>query len=401
MASMSTIQARIRSFVMKHWVVLVAVLGIIGVLSAGLLFRIDSLLPGGYSAHEVATYNNAASLKDIWHNPINAPYEIVVHILRSVFPGHLVTVRLTSIFVGWLTILIFFWLLFKWHGLRTALFGTLLFGTSSWFLHTARLGTPDVVLLGLFSIVACGVWLREHRAPGAVLLGLVISSLLLYTPGMVWFLGIGLLWQWSSIDRAFKHNKGSLGIGTLLFLAIVAPLLWHFYQHPAHIADWLCLPDSWAQPLHLLRNIIDVPLAVFVRGQANPETWLGRLPLLTVFSTVMFAIGGYVYMRHAKLARVKLFVLLGILGSIVIGLSDDKISLTVLVPFVYMVVAAGVGYLIEIWFNVFPRNPLARSLGALAVAAVVGITCVYNIRSYFIAWPQADITQALFQREKP
>lgn len=398
---MSSIQARVRSFIVQHWMVLASIVGVLAVVSGTLLYRLGSLLPG-YSANEAVTYQAGTSLRAIWENPINAPYEIVVHALQMILPDNLLTVRMASVFVGWLTVLIFFLLVYRWHGLRTALFGTLLFGTSSWFLHTARLGTPDVVLFGLFSIVACGVWLREHRAPGAVILGLLISSLLLYTPGMVWFLGIGLLWQWSAIDRAFKHNKGSLTVGSLLFLASLAPLLWHFYKQPAAIADWLCLPDSWSNPLHLLGNILEVPLSIFFRTpEASPETWLGRLPVLAIFGTVMFILGAWVYMRHAKLARVKLFALLGVLGSIVIGLSDNQISLTVLVPFVYIVASAGVGYLIDSWYSVFPRNPIAKGIGAVMVAAIVVVSCVYNMRSYFVAWPQATVTRQVFTVEKP
>lgn len=398
---MPRMQAAIRNFVKQHWIVLICIVAVFAVISAGLLFRLGSLLPG-FSVNEVATYHASTSLKEIWQNPINAPYHTLVHALQMALPNNLITVRMASVFVGWLTVVIFFLLVHRWHGLRTAIFGTLLFGTSSWFLHVSRLGSPDVVLFGLFSIVACGVWLREHKASGAVILGLLISGLLLYTPGMVWFLGIGLLWQWGSIDRAFKHNKGSLTLGTVLFLGILAPLLWQFYKHPGRISEWLCLPDSWAHPLHLLHNIIDVPFAVFFRSDvANPETWLGQLPLLTIFGSIMFLLGAYVYARHAKLARVRLFALLAILGSIVIGLSDGKISLTVLVPFVFIVASAGVGYLVEIWYAVFPRNPIAKVLGAIIVSAAIGMACIYNIRSYFVAWPQASATRELFTHQKP
>lgn len=398
---MPRMQAAIRNFVKQHWVALVCIGVVIAIVSTALLFRLGTILPG-YSANEVATYHASTSLKEIWLNPINAPYHVVVHALQSVIPNDLIAVRMASVFVGWLTIVIFFLLVHRWHGLRTAIFGTLLFGTSSWFLHVSRLGTPDVVLFGLFSIVACGVWLREHKAPGAVILGLLISGLLLYTPGMAWFLGIGLLWQWSSIDRAFKHNKGSLTLGTILFLGTLTPLLLHFYKHPGRISEWLCLPSSWSQPLHLLHNIIDVPIAIFFRSDvANPETWLGRLALLTIFGSIMFLLGAYVYLQHARLARARLFALLAVLGSVVIGLSDGKISLTVLVPFVFIVASAGIGYLVETWYAVFPRNPIAKILGAVIVSAAIGIACLYNIRSYFVAWPQASATRALFTHEKP
>lgn len=397
---MSNLAVKLRRFYIRHWQALTAIIAIgIGVAGA-LTWKLSSLLPG-YSPRELEAYQASVSLHTIWNNPFNAPYHILTHVFTYVTPDNLLATRLASVAWSWVLLVIFGALVYRWFGTRAAVIATAIFGTSSWFLHTARLGVPEVCFLGIIALVACGVWLRERKAGLAVIIGLIFSAALLYTPGMVWFVAIGLLWQWKHIDHAFKQHLGSVTIGAVGFLAGISPLVWHLYKHPSTIKQWLCLPETWSHPLHLLHNLADVPLALFYRGQSNPEIWLGRLPVLSIVGTVGFVLGAYIFTKHFKMARAKLFAGLGILGSIVIALSDGAIPITVLVPFVYIIVAVGLDFLIERWLTIFPRNPLARSTGAFFFTILVAMTCIYNVRSYFVAWPQATVTRQVFTVKKP
>ncbi len=389
--------AQLRRVLSRHWKPLSAYLLVFLVTGSALVWQLKNLLPG-YSKSEYAHYQASSTFHLIWTNPFDTPYHLLVHAFGYLFPDNLIVVRLASAFIGWLALLTFCALLYRWYGHRTALIGTLLLGTSSTFLHTARLGVPTVCFLGIIGLVACGVWLRERKAGLAVILGVLLTALLLYTPGMVWFIGIGLLWQWKYIDKAFKQHLGFVTLGGLLFIAGLLPLGWKLYKDPGLIRHWLCLPDTWSLS-HIAHNLIDVPLAIFFRGQTNPETWLGRLPILSVFSIVAFAIGAYVFYKYVKLARTKLLLGLATLGSIVIAVTNGAAPLTVLIPFVYVVVAVGADYLIGLWLNVFPRNPIARSLGIGLFSIVLAITCFYNIRSYFVAWPQASVTRNVFRQD--
>lgn len=392
---------RLRLIASEHWAALTSAGALFLITITGLLFRLNTLLPG-YSTSEATAYHAADSLKTIWDHPLNAPFEILVHGLRYLIPDNLIVVRLVSVLIGWLTLIVFTFVVFKWHGWRAAVMSSLLFGLSAWFLHVSRLGTPQSMFFGLFLLVGCGVWLREKKAGLAAFLGLALSAVLLYTPGMIWFLGIGLILQLPSIDRAFKKQAGAVVLGSAFFVAIMAPLVWHFYNFPTEIRAWLCLPTDWSNILHILRSIADVPQAIFFRAPVdNPEHWVGRLPVLSVFATVMALAGLYVYSRHIRLARVRIILLLVIFGAIVIGVSDGQIPITPLVPFIYLVAAAGLGYLIDIWYEVFPRNPLARALGMTVISLTLATACLYNVRSYFTAWPQANVTRILFTVKKP
>lgn len=386
---------QLRRFWMRHWQALSGYTATFTLIAGLLVWKLGSLT-GGYSATEQQTYQASISLASVWESPFNAPYHIIVHALSYIAPDKLMATRLASVTIAWFMIIMFAVLVYRWFGTRTAIIGTLLFGTSGIFLHVARLGTPDSVFMGIITLVALGVWLRERKAGLAVILGLFISGALLYTPGMIWLVAAGLFLQWKHIDSAFKKHLGSVALGSIGFLALVAPLFYKFYKDPELIKTWLALPQDWSQPLHFLHNLVDVPLAFFYRSQFDPELWLGRLPMLSIFSIVMFLLGTYLFCKHYKLARVKFFVVLGLVGSVIIALADGSIPIIALAPFAYIVVAAGANYLIQLWLQVFPRNPLARTVGIAFFGIIVMMTCVYNMRSYFIAWPQATATQEVF-----
>lgn len=359
-----------------------------------LLWRLGGLT-GGYSANESATLAASLSVHTIWDKLFDAPFYAVVHVLTYITPHDLLATRLASALVAWVGLVLFCILAYRWFGTRAALIGTILFGCSSWFLHVGRLGVPQVMFLGVIALVACGVWIREKRAGIAVILGLTLAGGLLYTPGMAWFVVLGLIWQWKHIDAAFRKHLGSVSIGALIFLATLVPLAWRFYHTPSLIKVWLQLPANWNQPLHFLHNLIDVPLAFFVRSPVNPEQWLGNLAILDIFTIIMFGLGAYIFCKYFKLARVKLVVGLAIVGSIVIAITGT-VPLTALVPFAFMVVTAGADYVLEVWLHVFPRNPLARWLGISLFGLVIAMACVYNLRAYFVAWPQTTATRDVF-----
>ena len=392
---MDTKKARLQALAKRHWQPLSMFGAVFLLIAFALVWRLGTLVPG-YSANEVQAYQQSLSLSAIWNNPLDAPFHILTYIFTHIIPDNLLAVRLSSVTIAWFTVVIFSILLYRWYGTRTALIGTLLFGTSSWLLHVGRLGTPQVCFLAIVALVACGVWIREQKGGLAVIIGLVLATALLYTPGMVWFIAIGLLWQWKHIDTAFKKHLGSVSLGAGAFLAGIAPLGWRLYQSPELIKTWLGLPAQWQTVDQYLRSFAEVPLAIFLRGQENPELWLGRLPLLSIFSIVGFGLGMYIFWKYFKLARVKLCIALGFLGSVIIAVTDGAVPLTVLVPFIYIVVALGASYIIDLWLHVFPRNPIARQLGLSLFSIVILMTVTYNLRSYFVAWPQATITRTIF-----
>jgi hypothetical protein len=184
--------------------------GVLMVLFGLLLwFRLGSLT-GGYSAEEAAALQAGSSLSQIFENPLNAPFTLLTYLFSLIFTGEqaLLSVRAAATVIGLLTLTAFYWLVRHWHGERTAVLGTVVFGSSAWFLHTARLGTPDVALFLLLVLVAGSVWFKKTDYYAILFAGFILTAALLYVPGMIWPVLFVTLWQAKTILRFAKNILG-------------------------------------------------------------------------------------------------------------------------------------------------------------------------------------------------
>jgi 4-amino-4-deoxy-L-arabinose transferase-like glycosyltransferase len=385
----------LRGVLAKYWQAAAFYGGLLLVFGGLLGVQLGSLTHQGYSAGEVYAWRAGMSWRDIFHHPLNAPYEALVRLLGYLHPHSLITGRLASTIFALGTLTAFYWLVRYWYGMRTAFFGTLLFGSSAWFLHVGRLGTPEVLMFGLLMLAACGVWFRHSKQGWVVALLMLLAAVFLYVPGMVWFVAAGVLWQWRTIDRMFKRHLGFVTLGGFLMLAALVPLalaMYHTPQLARQVAGFV--PGEWPHPVAAVRAFLEVPVHLFFRGPELPEQWLGRLPVLDIFTTAMVFLGAYVHSKHLKLMRAKLLATILLLGAGVVALG--YVSLSVIVPFVYIVAASGIGLLCDRWFAVFPRNTIAQSVGLGLVSLAVLASCSYSLRHYFVAWPHAPATAPAF-----
>lgn len=390
---------QLKQLLLERW----RIIGLYGILFAalGLLltWKLNTLLPG-YSGAEHAAYVTALSVGNILDNPLNAPYAILVKVLSLIDGDSLLATRVVAVGFGLAILGAFCWLLKQWHDTRTAIIGTVLLGTSAWFLHAARVGTPEILMFGTIALVAGGVWLRQSKSWLALLACFALAALFIYVPGMIWFLAIGLFWQWRTIDRVFKQHLGIVSVGALVLLLAIVPLGWAIYKDHTIFMQWLALPTTLPNPLEIIKNIARVPYHLVASNAPNPAMWLGTAPVLDIFSAAMFIMGGYLYLRHITLIRTPVFLTALIAGTVLIGLGGGA-SYSLILPFIYVIMTAGVAYLLSQWLAVFPKNPIARGLGVALVIVLVAFTCTYHLRHYFVGWPQAQATHDVYTIEKP
>lgn len=363
-----------------------------------LWFQLGKLL-GGYSASEQAALQASNSLRQILDNPVNAPFNIIAYLFGLAHIGSeqsILPLRAAATALGLLTLTTFYWLVRHWHGERSAILGTIAFGCSAWFLHTARLGTPDILMFMLIGLVACSVWLKQTDNPLVLLVGFGLVAGLLYIPGMIWLLIAASIWQWRTITRLFKEHFTLMSLGSLGVLVLITPLVWASYKSIETAKLIAGLPaEGWPQILDALKNLALIPYNLLVRGPLDPENWLGRLAILDAFCIAMLVLGGYMYFRHIKLARSKMVVVALVVGSLLIALGG-AVSISILIPFIYVLIAAGIGLLLDRWQKVFPRNIIAQSVAVGLVSIAVIAVSWYGLRHYFVAWPNAPATKQVF-----
>ncbi|HVX23973.1 MAG TPA: hypothetical protein VG992_01360 [Candidatus Saccharimonadales bacterium] len=356
----------------------------------GLLFYHLGSLPKGLSSEEVSAAQTAYGWHGIIAHPLNLPLELLRSLVFQLSPSHgQFLTRLPNACFGVLAIIAFGWLLRWWHGTRTALFTTALFACAAWTLHVSRLASNDVLYLwGVPTLLLLHVILQrpDKPKPWVQYGSLALWGLLLYIPGMVWFVLLELWQLRSSIAGSWKHFhlwwQRTLYVLTGL---IWLPLLVIDLTRSEEWRHWLGLSNHWPNIMHYLREVGVVIGHLFVRGPNSPTLWLGRAPLLDVFTLVVSALGLYFYVRHWRSGRSRLLASYLAIGILLVAIGG-AVSLSVLVPILYLAAGTGMAYLLHEWLQVFPFNPLARALGLGLVIAAIALSCIYNIRAYFVAW---------------
>jgi len=364
-----------------------------------LWFGLGDMLPG-LSRQEAAQAASADTMRELINNPIGLPHKAVQFATLQLGNGDGM-VRSASALIGLLVLGCFYYVLRSWYTRRVAILGTLTFATSAWFLHTARSGTEASMYLLLFGAVACVTWLQRSRGSiPAVLASALLALILLYIPGMIWFVVPAILWQLDRISEIAKGRNPAILVAISLFvLAALSPIGWAMYQHPDLIKTYFGLPQTMPDPVQVAKNIAHIPVQLFVRGPDNPALWLGRLPLLNLFTSVMFAIGLYAYAQNRKLDRVGFALFVFVVGGLLASIGGP-VSLTIFLPFVYLISVSGIALMLQKWFTVFPLNPFARSSGTILMTIVVLLAAFNGFSHYFIAWPNTPQTKQVFSPDR-
>lgn len=382
----------------NYWSILIGALALIASSFAIFIFKLGKLLPG-LSRSELLTIQSSTLLESIINYPLYAPYRLLQFSWLQISKGTIVEMRSVSVFYAWLSILLFYYVVRSWSTVRVAVFGTILFATSAFFLHIGRLATPEILyMFSILLIIAFGLLAqKKYRPNSTIILGSLIFAFMLYVPGMIWFVLAGVLFKQSFIRESFsKANIASIFLGFLILLTSLLPLGYAIQQNTKIIKPILGIPVVLPSPNEIINNIKDVPVNLVFRGPDDPVRWLDRLPIIDFFILTMSVLGLYVlFTVHRKLDKKTIFIGVFIVGLILIGITSP-ISVSIFVPVIYILATSGIGLMLQQWFTVFPKNPFARSVGLSLIILVISGTVYYNAIHYFKAWPNAPETKKVF-----
>lgn len=372
---------------------------IIMVLASLLLTKLGSLTKGGLSHAELQTSLATYGWHGVFQDPLYLPLKLLRSVVYLAFNDHnfLVT-RLPNAIIGVLTIGMFALLIRIWHGNRTAILSTILFATSAWVLHVSRLASFDVLYLMLTPalLLSIAAMQRYSTRPAVFYGALLLWGSLLYIPGAVWLVALTIYWERKAVLIGWRHFKSV----RQRFLYVLAGLIWLplliiELSRAGALKFWLGLPSNFATPLNILKKFWEVIFNIVIHGPSNAEVWLPKAPIFDIFTLVMIGLGIYFYAKHWRVGRARILLSFFLVGTVLISLSGP-VGFSLIVPLMYICVATGIAYLIHEWLQVFPINPFARILGISLVALAISLSCFYNLRSYFVAWPHNTITQATF-----
>lgn len=366
-------------------------------------FKLDDITPG-ISPNEQPTVtlvqSRSLSGRDILENPLYLPYKMPMYILEKLGLTGLLWIRSIGAMFGLISVLSFFYIAKYWHSTRVAFLGTVIFLTSSWLLHASRLASPETTYLLLSLLLLIGTRIEQGDHPFIMLSSAtLLGSLLLYVPGLVWLIIPGAVWQRKRILDQFADVKKLWNILIPVgFLLLMLPLLYSLIANPELLPEWLGLGNNFSGIRAEVVELIKLPVQLLVISNPNPLITIGRIPVVDIAAGALAVIGVYFYTLKLRLDRsITIFTLL-LLGSILAVVLDLQ-TLSIILPFFYLLSCGGIALLFHQWFKVFPRNPLARGIGIFLITAVVLSSSFYNLKHYFVAWPNAPQTKQHFNIE--
>jgi hypothetical protein len=218
---------------------------------------------------------------------------------------------------------------------------------------------------------------------------------------MLWFELFGLIILLPSVKRQLRHLPSTHLAGYMgVFLVIILPLIIASIRTP-HVALLAAgLPQHLHTLSHIGSNFLNAVLSIGIRSNGDPFLWVGHAPLLNIIELVLLVIGIYYYLYEARTARA-VFWGGGTLLSIVLISLGGGVGFASLIPLLYLAVAGGLVRLLCVWFGVLPRNPIARATGIILISAMLFFSILYQVRSYFVAWPHAITTKQIFDHRLP
>lgn len=379
-----------------HWLRLLGVVVLVVALFA--IYAVP-ILPSNltYSANEVNSHQFAGNIWNIIHNPSFSPYYFWVWLPIAFGQETLLWARVLSAIFATATVFLTYFVLRAIFSKRIALLSTLLIGASTAMLHASHLGTPDVMLLfgqaALFSTLPLyrHVWQR----PALVYLFAVMLPLLLYIPGMIWFVGLWLVFQRKAVTELFAKLTPAhrAGVGTVMALLLI-PAVFASIGHLATFLQLLAVPQHFPDLQELWLRTRNLFTGLAWRYPGGEGLALFRAPVLTLIE-ISLGLMGLAAQFKRPISKGNVFILISTL-SLLLFVIIGGLSYIALMPVLYVLIAGGIYYLLTQWHRIFPSNVFARFIANTVILAMIAIVLVFHIRSFFVAWPHSPAAHRLF-----
>lgn len=359
-----------------------------------------SIMPPGSADIEVGYVKTNSSFQSIGVDPLSLPHKLATFASRQINDSVRFVRAISIIFFGICTVALYR-ILKRWHSDKIGLFAAAMFATNATVLAIARLASPEVMLFGWSIVISLLLWLRHGNSHSIAPFTLALAATaLIYVPGAPYFFLLLIIIFSNKILQTFRAMRRlSFYISLSLGLIAITPLLLSFINDPSLLRAWLLIPDNiaWAS---IPKNIWQVPSAFIYKAPTDPLINVSSLPIFDVASGGFFLVGLYAYQRHIRLERTRIMLLTASLSVVLGALGQTLSAILILLPFVYSVIGAGISYLLDQWYAVFPKNPFARSAGLLLITIVLLMSVYYQMTRFLVVWTNAPETRETYSRSR-
>ncbi len=359
---------------------------ILGLAFAATVIFLPLLTPAGLSAAEMESATTSfnihfTSLAD--GNIVDLPYHILQKLSILLFGLSIYSVKLPSIFIGLLLGLLLILLLNRWFKSNVALFASVITVFSAPFLFLAGSGTPLIMLVFWPTFLLwLGSKIQGDKHPSSFYaLAFAFALLLsLFTPHLVYLAIFIILFAIFNPHLRFtvkKLSKIALFTTIAIIVAGLTTLTLLCIKQPALISS-LLLTDNFS--INTFLDNLRLAFAPFFSWGGGVDSTL-LSPLIGLGSFALAFVGllsttkGFFASRNAIASCFIIF-------SIALAGLRPEAAILLILPFAILI-AHGLRYILEKWYNLFPENPYARIFAILPISLLLGIIIISDM-SHFI-----------------
>ena len=375
----------------------------IALLLSALLFFAGLYLPGGLSQAEMTSVVRSAALSMSDPSTLavpNLPYYGLQSGIFALFGVTLFTIKLPSLILALLSALGFILLLRRWFKPNIAVLTSLIVITTGQFLFIAQSGTPSIlyvfwpVLLLLLGTQVTRV--KKYRFLWKILFA-TTAALSLYTPLAIYPLiavVLAIVFHPHLRNVVRRLSKVRLTAVVLIFLALIAPLVWLIVQTPQLGLTLIGITKD-ALPIDLGENILTILRQYFLFW--NPSVTEVMTPVFGLGSAILITLGLYRLFRTRETTRSYL-IIFWIICLLPVLLINPMFTTVTFVPSMLML-AAGLTSLISYWYRLFPLNPYARISGLIPIVILVGALIATGVARYVYGYHYSPQVSTLFSTD--
>lgn len=362
---------------------------ILGIAFAVLLFMLPLIAQNGLSDAEItsATESYRLSKASITNGEIaNLPYHLLQKFSIAIFGLTPYAIKLPSILIGLFLGLLLILLLNRWFKNNVSLLASALVILSTPFLFLAGSGTPLIMLVFWPTLLLwLGSKIQGEKSPKPVysfLFGIILL-LSIFTPYMLYFALFCVIFVISQPHLRFivKTLPKVLLILTALIVVLgIAVIGVAIFNQPDTVLALLFSQNF--EIGHFFGNIASSLKPVFSWYHTTESVFLSPLISLPIYALAL--VGLFSSTKGFFASRNSIATILLIFCLIIAGFNPDSIVFIIL-PF-SILIAHGLKYLLEKWYNLFPENPYARISAIIPLTILFAIMIIPNLLQYIYGY---------------
>lgn len=359
--------------------------GLVAVGLIAILIFAGLYAPGGISGQEMQSVIKSSSINYTDFGTFtmtNLPYHVLQQSSLAIFGVSILSIKLPSIILAFLSAIGLILLLRNWFKPRIAVLASLIAITTGQFIFIAQDGTPGIMYLFwpvLLILLASIISRKPTRFRMFFKISFCLAAAIsLYNP-----LSIYVLIALVTAILLHPHlrflirqlSKPKIIIGLIVALALSIPLIVTIINTPNLGLTLLGIPSQWPD---FGANFTALGAEYF--GFINPGGTTLMTPFFELGSMLIIAIGAYYMIRTRETAKsyvIGLWILC-LIPFIILNPSFTSITFLPLV----ILLASGLNALLTKWYGLFPRNPYARIGGLIPVIILVAVLVTSGIDRY-------------------